>query len=80
MLEAGIPFKVKLRTAMHTNYMASITLPNEVAETERAMENWLHVDIAAAYDALQVDPSRAVTVVSVRARLAAEHKKATDRP
>jgi len=42
---------------------------------DRAVEDWLRGDVAAAYDALQADPSRAVTVDRVRARLAAVHKK-----
>ena len=44
---------------------------------DRAMENWLRQEVAPAYDALKADPSRAATVAQVRARLAAEHKKAT---
>jgi Arc/MetJ-type ribon-helix-helix transcriptional regulator len=43
---------------------------------DRAVENWLHNQVGPAYDALKVDPSRAVTVDRVRARLAAEHAKA----
>jgi putative addiction module CopG family antidote len=44
---------------------------------DRAMENWLVQQVAPAYDALKADSKRAVTVDKVRARLAAEHKKAT---
>jgi putative addiction module CopG family antidote len=44
---------------------------------DRAVENWLHEQIGPAYDALKADPSRAVAVDQVRARLAAEHKTAT---
>ncbi len=44
---------------------------------DRAMESWLRQEVAPAYDALKADPARAVTVAQVRARLAAEHKKAT---
>jgi len=44
---------------------------------DRAMESWLRQEVAPAYDALKADPTRAVTVAQVRARLAAEHKKAT---
>lgn len=44
---------------------------------DRAMESWLRDDVATAYDALQVDPTRAVSVDAVKARLVAEHKKAT---
>lgn len=42
---------------------------------DRAVENWLNNQVAPAYDALKADPSRAVTVDEVRARLAAEHAK-----
>ena len=43
---------------------------------DRAVENWLHDQVGPAYDALKGDPSRAITVDQVRARLAAEHKTA----
>ena len=44
---------------------------------DRAVESWLLTQVGPAYDALKADPSRAVTVGHVRARLAAEHKKVT---
>ena len=40
----------------------------------RALEAWLREDVAAAYDAMKADPSRAVTAERVRASLAAAHK------
>ncbi len=43
---------------------------------DRAVESWLHQQVGPAYDALKADPSRAVTVDQVRARIAAEHAKA----
>jgi putative addiction module CopG family antidote len=43
---------------------------------DRAVESWLHNQVGPAFDALQADPSRAVTVEGVRARLASEHAKA----
>ena len=43
---------------------------------DRAVENWLRKDVAAAYDKLKADPSRAVGAGAVKARLAAAHKKA----
>lgn len=43
---------------------------------DRAVENWLRQEVGPAYDALKADPKRAVTATQVRARLAAEHKKA----
>jgi antitoxin ParD1/3/4 len=44
---------------------------------DRAVEHWLRAEVGPACDALQTDPSRAVTVSQVRARLAAEHDAAT---
>lgn len=43
---------------------------------DRAVESWLTQQVAPAFDALKANPSRAVTVDQVRARLAAEHAKA----
>jgi len=37
---------------------------------EQAVENWLHTSVAAAYDALNAEPSRGVSVERLRARLA----------
>jgi len=42
---------------------------------DRAVESWLNNQVGPAYDALKVDPSRAVSVDQVRARLAVEHAK-----
>jgi putative addiction module CopG family antidote len=44
---------------------------------DQAVEHWLHGKVAAAYDALKANRSRAVSALQVRARLAAEHKKST---
>lgn len=42
---------------------------------DRAVEDWLRKDVAAAYDALKADPSRAVEGSAVKARLAAAYRK-----
>jgi putative addiction module CopG family antidote len=42
---------------------------------DRIIEDWLNNQVGAAYDELFTDPSRAITVDQVRARLAAEHAK-----
>lgn len=42
---------------------------------DRAVERWLRDEVVPAYDALKADPSRAVSAVQVRARIAAEHKR-----
>lgn len=44
---------------------------------DRVVEDWLRKDVAAAYDTLKADPSRAVAFGAVKARLAAAHKKAS---
>lgn len=46
---------------------------------DRAVEDWLRQDVAAAYDALKTAPSRAVGVDVVKARLAALGKKSSIR-
>ncbi|MDZ4778640.1 MAG: type II toxin-antitoxin system ParD family antitoxin [Planctomycetia bacterium] len=43
---------------------------------DRAVHAWLQTEVAAAYDALKKDPSRAVSACKVRARLAEAHRKA----
>ncbi len=42
---------------------------------DQVVEDWLRNDVAATYDAMKADPSKAVSVGRVKARLAAEHKK-----
>jgi len=42
---------------------------------DQAIEAWLRDEVAAAYDAVVADPSRAVTAQRVRARLAAEQAR-----
>jgi antitoxin ParD1/3/4 len=44
---------------------------------DQAVENWLRTEVAAAHDQLKADPSKAVSISSVRARLAAEHNRAS---
>lgn len=41
---------------------------------DRMMETWLREQVAPAFDAIHADPSRAVSLDTVRARLAAEHR------
>ena len=53
------------------------TVMRSAVARDRAVEGWLRGDVAAAYDALQADPARAVSVDRVKARLAAVHKKTT---
>jgi antitoxin ParD1/3/4 len=40
-----------------------------------AVESWLHDQVGPAYDALKADPSRAITVERLRARIAEEVAK-----
>lgn len=46
------------------------------AAVGRAVESWLHRQVGPAHDALKADPSRAISVDQVHARLAAAHAKA----
>ena len=46
---------------------------------DRAVDDWLRGVVGPAFDALKANPVRAVTAKQVRARLAAEHKKATSK-
>ncbi|HUU95762.1 MAG TPA: ribbon-helix-helix domain-containing protein [Phycisphaerae bacterium] len=39
---------------------------------DRAVEAWLHTEVAAAYDAAVADPTRTVSAQAVRDRLATE--------
>ncbi len=46
---------------------------------DRAMEHWLQNQVGPAFDALKADPSRAISIGQVRARLAGEHKLASSK-
>jgi len=46
---------------------------------DHAVESWLQQEIGTAYDALKADLTRALSVEQVRARLADEHKKITEK-
>ena len=41
---------------------------------ERAVENWLHEQVAPTYDAMKANPARAVATAKVRASLAGAKK------
>jgi antitoxin ParD1/3/4 len=44
---------------------------------DRAIQDWLRLQVAPAYDAMQTNPERAIHVDEVRAALAAEVRKET---
>jgi antitoxin ParD1/3/4 len=44
-------------------------------EREAAVERWLREDVIPVYDAMQVDPSRAIPADRVRQTLRAHHEK-----
>ncbi len=53
-----------------------LTQTKELADTvQAAIDSWLHQQVGPAYDALQADPSRAISVAQLRARLAADKTK-----
>jgi putative addiction module CopG family antidote len=43
---------------------------------DRMVESWLREQVVPAFDAIQADPAKAVSVDGIRARLAAEHSAA----
>ena len=45
-------------------------------ERDRAVVDWLAEQVVPAYDALKKDPSRAVSIETLRTRLSEEHKAA----
>ncbi|BAL97288.1 ribbon-helix-helix domain-containing protein [Rubrivivax gelatinosus] len=45
---------------------------------DSAVEKWLREDVAAAYDALEADPTRTVSVDEIRAHLAALHASSNE--
>lgn len=45
---------------------------------DRALESWLVTQVAPTYDAVKADPSCTLSADQVRARLAAEHRNATE--
>ena len=47
---------------------------------DRIVEDWLLEDVAAAYDALKADPTQAVSVEAVKARLSAAYERASGKP
>ena len=47
---------------------------------DRALDNWLRDQVAPAFDALKVDPSRALSTNHVLETLATEHAKAPRKP
>jgi hypothetical protein len=64
--EAGISLPPDVRKDVALRLLESVE-PDEAFD--RAAEEWLHTEAAAAYDALKADPSRAILAESVRAQL-----------
>ncbi len=42
---------------------------------DQAIENWLQNQVGTAYDALNANPARAISIGQIRASIADEHKK-----
>ena len=42
---------------------------------DKALETWLHTEVATSYDALKADPGRALGIEQVRAHLAAKRQR-----
>ena len=67
--EAGMSLPPEVRKDVALRLLESVE-PDEAFN--RAAEEWLHSEAAAAYDALKADPSRAVPTEDVRARFEAK--------
>ena len=67
--EAGMSLPPEVRKDVALRLLESV----EPAQAfDRAAEEWLHTEVAAAYDALQADPSRTSPAEDVRARFEAK--------
>lgn len=67
--EVGMSLPSDARRRLALRLLESVD-PDE--SFDAAAESWLRSEVAAAYDALKADPSRAVPVDDVRARLDAK--------
>ena len=65
-------------SSVRTDDLGAVPLRALMARN-RATEEWLRTDVAAAYDALKADPARALSTEQIKTRLAsaAEAAKAT---
>jgi hypothetical protein len=64
--EAGMALPPDVRKDVAMRLLRSVVAGDDL---EGAAEDWLHTGAAAAYDALEADPSRAVPADEVRGRL-----------
>jgi antitoxin ParD1/3/4 len=44
---------------------------------DQAIEHWLRIEVAAAYDEMKADPAKALTLDQVRASLTAHRQRRT---
>jgi hypothetical protein len=65
LYEAGMSLPPDVRKHVALRLLESVGADEAF---DRASEEWLHTDGAAAYDALKADPSRAIPADDVRAR------------
>lgn len=47
-------------------------------DRDRVLDSWLVEQVGPAYDALMAEPSRGLSAIEVREKLAAEYKRASD--
>jgi len=66
--EAGLALPAAVRKDIALRLLESVE-PDEAFDA--AAEGWLRTEVAAAYDALKADPSRAIPAADVRARFEA---------
>ena len=82
-------FSITLPNEMAETVRAKVTSGEYATESEvirdglrvllardQAVDTWLRTEVAAAYDAIKKNPTRAVSASKVRTRLAEAHRKA----
>lgn len=67
LYEAGMSLPPSVRREVALRLLESVA-----REAAAEAESWLHTEVAAAYDALKSDPSRAIPAEDVRARFGAK--------
>lgn len=75
-LEMGNAIKAKVKAGEYASESEVIREGiRALLARDKAIDNWLRQEVAAAYDALQEDSSKGISANDMRARLAAEHAK-----
>jgi hypothetical protein len=65
------PINPTIKAIMHPTQQSRNKLPLELTDAVKAkVESWLVDEVAPAYDAIEADPTRAVSIDEIRANIA----------